>query len=158
LIANPDGANLTGTVTDPSGAVVPGAAVTITDPQTHLSRTITTDANGRYVASGLHPGSYDLDATARGFKRSHLSEFPVTASKENLANITLLIGAATQTVTVESSEASIELKRVPEREAVRAPSAVPKEKAKTVSAPLFEIVTDKGVHWTSADGFTWQPK
>jgi uncharacterized surface anchored protein len=158
LIANPDGANLTGTVTDPSGAVVPGAAVTITDPQTHLSRTITTDANGRYVASGLHPGSYDLDATARGFKRSHLSEFPVAASKENLANITLLIGAATQTVTVESSEASIEVENAPEDKAIPKPKTAPIEKLKQAREPLFEIVTDKGVHWTSADGLTWQPK
>jgi hypothetical protein len=152
MAAKPAGAILTGTVTDQSGAVVSGATVTVTDPRTHLARSIITDANGRYIASGLDPGDYDLDATATGFMSNHLSKVAVAASKENVANLSLRVGAATESVTVEASQASVELKAAPKVK------AAPKENAKPVSAPLFEIITDKGVHWASADGLTWQPK
>jgi uncharacterized surface anchored protein len=143
---------LTGTVTDPSGAVIPGATVTVTDPQTHLTRSMTTDANGRYFAAGLDPGRYDLEATALGFMSDHLSNVTVAASIPNVANFTLRVGASSETVTVENSDASVELKAAPRVKTARV------EKAKQALVPLFEIVTDKGVHWTSADGLTWQPK
>jgi protocatechuate 3,4-dioxygenase beta subunit len=142
---------LTGTVTDPSGAAISGATVTVIDPQTHLARTLTTDASGRYLAAGLDPGNYDLDATAQGFMGNHLSKVAVTASKENLANFTLRVGAATETVTVEAS-ASEDLKTAPNLKAAHM------DKERQASVPLFEIVTDKGVHWSSADGLNWQPK
>jgi hypothetical protein len=61
-------------------------------------------------------------------------------------------------VTVESSEASIEVENAPEDKAIPKPKTAPIEKLKQAREPLFEIVTDKGVHWTSADGLTWQPK
>ncbi len=143
------GAMLAGTVTDPSGVAISGATVTVIDPQTHLACTLTTDASGHYVAAGLAPGNYDLDATAQGFMSNHLSKVAVTDSKENLANFTLRVGAVSQTVTVEASE---ELKTAPKLK------AAPLDKVRQPSAPLFEIVTDKGVHWASADGLTWQPK
>ncbi len=150
--ANMAGITLTGEVTDQSGAVVSGATVTVTDPQTHLSHSTTTDAKGRYTASGLEAGSYDLDATARGFMSNHLSKVAVTASRQNLANFTLVVGAVTQTVTVEASGVSDELKTAPKS---KAPLTA---RARQTSAPLFEMVTDKGVHWASADGITWQPE
>jgi hypothetical protein len=145
------GAMLAGTVTDPSGAAISGATVTVIDPQTHLARTLTTDASGHYAAAGLVPGNYDLDATAQGFMSNHVSKVAVTASKENLANFTLRVGAASETVTVEAS-ASEELKTAPKLK------AAPMDKVRQASALLFEIVTDKGVHWVSADGLNWQPK
>ncbi|MFZ0302338.1 MAG: carboxypeptidase regulatory-like domain-containing protein [Terracidiphilus sp.] len=152
------GAIVTGTITDQSGAVVPGALVTATDQKAHASHIVTTDANGRYVVAGLGPGKYDLVATAQGFMSNHLGNVAVTASNENVANFTLRVGAATQTVTVESPQASVELNTAPELNAARKVEAAPKEKAQPVSAPLFEIVTDKGVHWVSADGISWQPQ
>jgi len=152
------GITLTGTVTDQSGSVVPGATVTVTNPQANLARTTTTDANGRYVAAGLDPGNYDLDASAQGFMSNRLSNVAVTASKPNIANFTLRVGAAAESVTVEASQPSIELESAPRLKAAAKPKAAPIENAKQAPAPLFEIVTDKGVHWTSADGLTWQPK
>ncbi|HTW79105.1 MAG TPA: carboxypeptidase regulatory-like domain-containing protein [Terracidiphilus sp.] len=153
---------LTGTVTDQSGAVIPGAAITIADPQRGLKRSITTDANGRYVVAGLEPGNYDVQATARGFMSGRLSNVAVTASKANVVNFTLRVGAASESVTVENSTPSIEVESAPEPEAIPETKAAPRakaapiDKAKPAPAPLFEMVTDKGVHWTSADGLTWQ--
>ena len=146
MAAKPAGAILTGTVTDQTGAAVPGATITVTERGTGLSRSVTADANGRYIASGLDPGNYDLDATATGFMSNHLSKVAVTASKENVASFTLRVGAMSESVTVEASQAAVELK------------AAPMAKARQAPAPLFEIITDKGVHWVSADGLTWQPK
>lgn len=155
---------LTGTVTDLTGAVIPSAIVTVSDPQRGLKRSITTDANGRYVVAGLEPGNYDVDATARGFMSSHLSGVAVTASRASVVDFTLRVGAMSETVTVESSRPSIEpesaeeLKTIPEPRTAPGVKAAPMDKAKPALAPLFEIVTDKGVHWTSADGVAWQLK
>lgn len=146
MAATTAGTILTGTITDQSGAVVPGATVTVTDPRTRLARSITTDANGRYVAAGLDSGSYNLDATAQGFMSSHLSNVAVDPSKENVTNFTLRVGAMAESVTVNAAQATVE------------PKTVPMAKARPAPAPLFEIVTDKGVRWTSADGVAWQPK
>ncbi len=151
LAAKTGGTVLTGTVTDPSGVVVAGATITVTDPESHLAQTTTTDANGRYIVTALGPGSYNVDASAPGFMSTHLSGVAVTAQKGNIANFLLSVGAASETVTVEASGASDELK------AARKVKA-PMDRARQAPAALFEIVTDKGVHWTSADGITWQRK
>lgn len=160
-LAKKAGISISGTVTDQSGAMVPGATVTVTDSRTGLASSTITAANGRYIVSGLEPDSYDLDASATGFKSSHLSNVAVTASNENVANFKLLVGAASETVTVDSSQASIEagdLKAAPELKTAKKLKAAPMDKAKQAPAPLFEIVTDKGIHWASADGITWQPE
>jgi len=155
------GTMLSGTVTDRSGAVIPGATVTVTDPQVRLSRTIKSDANGRYLAAGLEPGSYDLDASAPGFKSSHLTSVVVTPANENVANLTLDVGAASETVTVEASPAPVELNAAPEDKVKKAAKGLAPARpsaAARAAAPLFEIVTDTGARWASVDGLTWQPK
>jgi len=57
---------LSGTITDSTGAIVPGATVTVSGPQG--TRTFTTDSQGRYTAGGLTPGLYDLTVEKSGFK------------------------------------------------------------------------------------------
>jgi hypothetical protein len=59
--------NITGTVTDPSGAAVPGATVVVTDTDTGVSRTLTTNGAGIYTANFLVPGHYDVTASASSF-------------------------------------------------------------------------------------------
>src|SRR5258705_11100872 len=56
-----------GTVTDTNGAIVPGANVEIKNLDTNLSRTLTTDDGGRFVALGLPPGSYSVTVSKPGF-------------------------------------------------------------------------------------------
>src|SRR5258707_5734000 len=64
------GASLNGTVTDSSGAAVPSAKVTATNPATGLTRTTATDQSGLYAFLQLPVGSYDLTVEASGFNGS----------------------------------------------------------------------------------------
>src|SRR5436305_11266969 len=59
--------DLTGTVTDPTGAVVPNVTVTVTNTQTGEARTSTTNANGIYRAALLRPGAYTVTVQPQGF-------------------------------------------------------------------------------------------
>src|SRR3954469_13688890 len=68
---------LTGTVSDPTGGVVPGAAVTITSNDTNQARTATTGADGSYRFALLPPGTYRVRFNAVGFKTSEVSAVTV---------------------------------------------------------------------------------
>jgi len=59
---------ISGAVTDATGAVIPNAAVTITNVDTNVATTITTNGSGDYSVSGLNPGIYRVEASAKGFK------------------------------------------------------------------------------------------
>src|SRR5215813_9354607 len=61
-----------GTVTDPNGAIIPNAAVKITDQTTGLSRDLTTDSDGNYEATALKLGVYKVSVSATGFKTSEI--------------------------------------------------------------------------------------
>src|ERR1700720_1203172 len=61
-------ASIVGTVTDPSGSVVPGVQITITNLDTGLARTIPTNDSGQYVVADMHIGHYTVKAEASGFK------------------------------------------------------------------------------------------
>ena len=61
------GATLSGTITDPSGAVIPNAQVAIRNSSTGVARTVASNADGVYVAPNLQPGDYEVTATAAGF-------------------------------------------------------------------------------------------
>src|SRR5437868_10530652 len=61
------GGTITGTVTDPSGAVVPRASVAVKNEATEVSREVTANTDGLYTAPNLLPGTYDLKYTAPGF-------------------------------------------------------------------------------------------
>src|SRR6185437_9582744 len=65
--------SISGTVTDPAGAVIPGATVTLTDTGTGVGKTATTDASGFYLFVSLAPGSYSLKTSAKGFTDSQQS-------------------------------------------------------------------------------------
>src|SRR4051812_47144294 len=68
LSANAQGlSTIIGTVTDPSGGLVPGAKITIVQQTTGVTRTFTTDAQGQYVFPSLRPSTYTLTVEAAGF-------------------------------------------------------------------------------------------
>jgi hypothetical protein len=136
------GSGISGTVTDMSGAAVPGATITVINSATGAARTVTTDSAGRYAADGLATGTYRVEARSGGFKKEELAAVAVTATGQTVANLSLTIGAATETVTVQAELSTSETARA-------------KSKA-SPPAPVFEIVTDNGEHWTSADGVTWK--
>ena len=62
-------ATIVGTVTDPSGAVVPGVSITVTSKDTGLTRKATTNLSGNYVATFLPVGPYSVTAEVTGFKK-----------------------------------------------------------------------------------------
>src|SRR5579872_7408882 len=69
LLAQSNG-SITGTVTDKSGAVIPGATVTVTNSSQGVSRTTATNNTGSYLVGGLPAGSYNVAVEARGFNRN----------------------------------------------------------------------------------------
>jgi hypothetical protein len=89
-----------GTVTDPSGATVAGATVTITDVQRGASRSLTTTQTGEYVAPDLMPGMYKVRVEAKGFKSSEHSDIPVEVASDALIDFMLQTGQTSETVTV----------------------------------------------------------
>ena len=89
-----------GAVTDSTGAVVPGATVTVTSRETNLSRTATTTDNGLYSIPSLPPGRYSLTAEKAGFKKKVLENISVTGDQVQGANVVLDVGQQAETVTV----------------------------------------------------------
>lgn len=99
---------LTGTVTDPSGAVISGATVTITNLGTGQVRNVTTDANGSYKFNQLQPGNYSVTFAASGFQTLEVPSITINITETSVVNRGLQVGAQTQQVTVESTAQAIQ--------------------------------------------------
>src|SRR6185437_5045516 len=87
-------------VTDPSNSAVPNATVRLTNTDTNLQRTTTTDQQGSYVFSEVPPGHYTLDVAANGFSNYEQKGFELLVNLPATINVHLKVGAATATVTV----------------------------------------------------------
>src|SRR5579862_3739536 len=94
-------------VSDPSGAVIPGASVTIQNPVSAYSRTTTSDSAGHFRFSNLPFNPYHLTVTKDGFA-TFVGDVDVDSIVPVASNIRLKIGAASNTVTVEGGEDLIE--------------------------------------------------
>ena len=99
---------ISGTVKDSTGAVVPGAAVTIKNTDTGITRTATTDAEGRYRAPNLSLGNYQVQVEYTGFRTSLRSGIEMTVGREAVVNVTLEIGAVAETVEVTGEAPLVE--------------------------------------------------
>jgi hypothetical protein len=112
-------------VRDSSGGVLPGVTVTVTNTQTGLTRTDTTDGTGVYVFPNLPIGTYTIAAEISGFRKSERSGFALVADGRVTADFALSIGAMTETVTVEAirgdtvNRTSGEVSRVVDGETIR---------------------------------------
>ena len=91
--------DLTGTVTDPSGAVVSGATVTLKSDANGSIRTTTTGANGTYRFSLLSPGSFTVTVTASGFSKAQ-STTQVNVGQASIADLKMAIGSSSSTIEV----------------------------------------------------------
>ena len=98
----------TGLVTDPSGGVVPGVKVTATNEATGAVTSRQTNADGLYTIPDLQPGSYRLTAEAGGFKTFVNEHVELTVGFTQRMNVTLEVGAVTQSVTVEGQTAIVD--------------------------------------------------
>ncbi len=97
--------NLAGTVTDPSGAVVAGANVTVTGPTGE--RTTTTDSEGRFVVPLLIPGYYSVRVGKEGFKTAEVKTAEVVTGRTS--NVTLKLELGTSATTIEVNASSVEV-------------------------------------------------
>jgi beta-lactamase regulating signal transducer with metallopeptidase domain len=103
--------SVTGRVTDPSGGVMPGTNLTLTDLQTKSQQTAITAANGRFTFANLPPGEYELSARMWGFKTA-VTAVTVTSGNAVDQTITLPIGSLSETITVQCSATSSSLLEV----------------------------------------------
>lgn len=101
------GASLRGTVTDPTGAVVPGATVTLTNKDTNQTKTSTSDASGLYGFEQLAPGNYRVVAERQGFQKKEISQVVLIPEQPNALNVQMEVGDVQQTVTVNGSFAPL---------------------------------------------------
>jgi len=95
--------SLSGTVGDATGAMVPSAAVAISNVQTGAQREATTDNAGRYSFAQVLPGTYKVTAKAQGFSEFVLNTVELLVNSPATINITLQVGAVTQSVQVEAA-------------------------------------------------------
>jgi hypothetical protein len=109
LFAQTEKATLRGTVTDPTGAVVPGAAVVITEIETNLvARRVVTDTDGNYEAPSLKPSSYRIAVTQSGFREYLVSGVVIDPGQTRRVDVRLAVGATSETITVEGGAALIQ--------------------------------------------------
>jgi hypothetical protein len=100
---------ISGTITDPSGAAVSGANVEITGSQTGLRRSTQTNAEGRFVFTELLPGTFSLVVDASGFKKVEQKEVVVSANEHvTLSPILLQVGSINETVSVRGDVALLQ--------------------------------------------------
>src|SRR5579863_9237092 len=93
-------AQLTGVVTDATGAVIPGAKVTLTDEATSVATTSTTDSRGIYVFTGIRPATYSIRVETSGMKARERKGMVLAVSQQATADFTMSPGAIAETVTV----------------------------------------------------------
>lgn len=95
--------SISGTVTDSSGAGVPGVSVVITDTRTNVIRAATTNSAGLYTVGDLIPDPYRVTAEVKGFKRAERSAFTLEVAQAAQVDLRLQIGDVSETVSVEAA-------------------------------------------------------
>ncbi len=103
------GGSLSGTMTDPSGSSIPNGEISIRDLATGLTRIVTSDAAGFYVAPNLLPGNYEIRATAPGFSTEVQTGITVTVGAKEVVNLTMQVGQTSQTIQVNADAPTVEL-------------------------------------------------
>lgn len=99
--------SISGSIVDSSGAAIPGAEIKVTRTATGTTQTVTTNAEGLYTVPNLTPGTYTLNAEKAGFKAEVRQNILVSVGVTSAVDITMSVGAVTQTVTVSAQVAPI---------------------------------------------------
>ncbi len=101
-------ATVLGTVTDPSGSVVPNVTVTLTQVETGQSRSSTTNDTGQYVAPGLAIGHYNVSAKAAGFGPAERNGVMLNVNDRTRIDFVLKVGSTQENVTVEANAVQVQ--------------------------------------------------
>jgi hypothetical protein len=109
LRAQVAGGTLSGTITDPSGSVVPNAEVAIKNSATGISRNVTTNADGFYSAANLVPGNYEVSVSAAGFNTEIKKGIVINVGAQPVFNLVLQIGSVSNRVEVTTEAPTVQL-------------------------------------------------
>jgi hypothetical protein len=99
---------VSGTVTDPSGAAVSGATVTLTDTSTNAARTATTNDTGRYTFPNVVPGKYNVVIAKAGFRQVKFSDLEVVVGESRTFDAKMELGTSTETVEVVATNTELQ--------------------------------------------------
>lgn len=106
--AQADKGSVRGQVTDPSGAVIPNASVSLTTPDGHTVATVTSNAGGSYQVNNLAPGTYIVIANAQGFAPSSSKAISVAAGQSRHFDVSLAIQVEQQQVQVQAEGTTVD--------------------------------------------------
>jgi len=101
-------ATIRGAITDPTGGVLPGATVTVTNTGTKSTQTTVSDSRGQYLLTGLFAGSYDMKVELSGFKTYEQKAVAVSPNDTRGIDIRMDVGQQQETVTVTSQQELIQ--------------------------------------------------
>jgi hypothetical protein len=99
---------IVGTVTDPSGSVIPGAQITVLDQGTKAERAVVSNAQGYFVVPALQPSTYDVAVSAPGFSNFSHKDVVVLTDQSLTLDIKMTIGQSIQTVSVETNALQVD--------------------------------------------------
>jgi len=100
--------DVTGTVTDPTGAAIPGATVTLTNAATNNSQKVTTNGDGSYRFAFVAAGTYNVTVTSTGFQTQEHPAISVTPGQPTTVNMQLTVAGASQTVDVVEAATNLQ--------------------------------------------------
>jgi len=103
-----DNATITGTVTDASGAVVPNAAISLTNPATGQKRDTVSNGTGAFRFANMGVGTYSMDVSAQGFQKYTKTGIVVNVAQTVEADAVLTVGSTAQTVTVAADALQVQ--------------------------------------------------
>ena len=98
-----DTATISGVITDPSGAVVPGVEVRVTNADTNIGVSATSNDSGVYVVTGLKPGPYRIKVKKDGFNQIDLTDLTLNVQDDISRNFVLRVGSTSESVTVQAN-------------------------------------------------------
>jgi hypothetical protein len=99
---------IVGTVTDPSGALIAGAIITVTDPATKSTHTTVSNKQGQYIVPDVPPGIYDVKTMKTGFSTDEIPALAVSVGSQTTANFQMAVGADSTTIEVTASNADLQ--------------------------------------------------
>src|SRR5436309_805850 len=105
-------AQISGTVRDQTGAVLPGVEITVTQTGTGIARDVITNETGSYVLPNLAVGPYRLEAALPGFRSYVQTGLQLQVNDNPVVNVTLEVGQVTEAVEVQANAALVETRNV----------------------------------------------
>jgi len=101
-------ATISGTVTDPQGAVIPGATLILTNVATGVETTTESNVTGLYRFQNIQIGTYTLSASADGFRTQKMEQFNLKVNQASTLDFALEVGAVAETITVEATGVEVQ--------------------------------------------------